>query len=116
MNEATHCTTVEVPSGSCSLERKVVVEYSPATAIDKIGANKVSVAYDKTGQQLVASFGKLAQQVSLVVSNVAGKTLLANNYKQVDGFSEDLSMLMPQLYISKVVADSKTYVNKFIKE
>ena len=65
---------------------------------------------------LVASFGKLAQQVSLVVSNVAGKTLLANNYKQVDGFSEDLSMLMPQLYISKVVADSKTYVNKFIKE
>ena len=115
-DEATHCTTVEVPSGSCSLERKVVVEYSPVTAIDKIGANKVSVAYDKTGQQLVASFGKLAQQVSLVVSNVAGKTLLANNYKQVDGFSEDLSMLMPQLYISKVVADSKTYVNKFIKE
>ena len=35
-DEATHCTTVEVPSGSCSLERKVVVEYSPATAIDMI--------------------------------------------------------------------------------
>ena len=115
-DEATHCTTVEVPSGSCSVERRIVVEYSPVTAISKVEATKASVAYDKVGQQLVASFGKLAQQVSLVVSNVAGKTLLANNYKQVDGFSEDLSMLTPQLYISKVVADNKTYVNKFIKE
>lgn len=113
---ATHCTTVEVPSASCLSERKIIVDYHAATAINTIENNKGKVAYDKSSQQLVASLGKLSKNVSLVVSNVAGKPLLANSYRLADGFVEDLSMLMPQLYISKVVADNKTYVNKFVKE
>lgn len=42
--------------------------------------------------------------------------MLANSYSQVSSFSEDISMLMPQVYISKVVADDKTFIYKFMKE
>lgn len=45
-----------------------------------------------------------------------GKTMFNSAYHNVSGFSADLSMLKPQLYISKVVADGDTFVTKFIKE
>lgn len=51
----------------------------------------------------------------LSVSDTNGKQMLDGIYNNVHGFSVDLSMLQPRLYISKVVADDSTYVNKFAK-
>ena len=52
----------------------------------------------------------------MLVSNGMGKTMLSGTYHNVSGFSADMSMLQPQLYISKVVADGETFVTKFVKE
>ena len=42
--------------------------------------------------------------------------MLNGAYHNVSGFSADMSMLQPQLYISKVMADGETFVTKFVKE
>ena len=51
----------------------------------------------------------------LSVSDTNGKQMLDGIYNNVYGFSVDLSDLEPQIYISKVVADDCTYINKFVK-
>ncbi len=42
------------------------------------------------------------------------KQMLEQTYSKVNSLSVDLSMLSPQLYISRVVADDHTYICKFI--
>lgn len=63
----------------------------------------------------MASFPQGAKNVLLSVSDTSGRQMLDGTYNNVYGFSVDLSMLQPRLYISKVVADDSTYVNKFAK-
>ena len=74
------------------------------------------MTYDSASKKFTASFDSQKKQVSWLVSNMAGKLMLTNSYSQVSSFSEDISMLMPQVYISKVVADDKTFISKFMKE
>ncbi|MDY5182094.1 MAG: hypothetical protein SPK35_00115, partial [Prevotella sp.] len=71
--------------------------------------------YDAQKSSLVASFPQGAKNVLLSVSDTNGKQMLDGIYNNVYGFSVDLSDLEPQIYISKVVADDCTYINKFVK-
>ena len=115
-NKESKCTAIEVPSASCTKERRIQVEYSTSTGITDVKTGQNKMTYDSASKKFTASFDSQKKQVSWLVSNMAGKLMLANSYSQVSSFSEDISMLMPQVYISKVVADDKTFISKFMKE
>ncbi len=115
-NKESKCTAIEVPSASCTKERRIQVEYSTSTGITDVKTGQNKMTYDSASKKFTASFDSQKKQVSWLVSNMAGKLMLANSYSQVSSFSEDISMLMPQVYISKVVADDKTFIYKFMKE
>lgn len=115
-NKESKCTAIEVPSASCTKERRIQVEYSTSTGITDVKTGQNKITYDSASKKFTASFDSQKKQVSWLVSNMAGKLMLANSYSQVSSFSEDISMLMPQVYISKVVADDKTFISKFMKE
>ena len=74
------------------------------------------MGYNAATKCLVGSFANNCKDVSMLVSNGMGKTMLNGAFHNVSGFSADMSMLQPQLYISKVVADGETFVTKFVKE
>ena len=112
---ASRSITFDVPTADTSSESTVVVEYPEGTAVDNASLNKPKVSYDAQKSSLVASFPQGAKNVLLSVSDTNGKQMLDGIYNNVYGFSVDLSMLQPRLYISKVVADDSTYVNKFAK-
>lgn len=112
---ASRSITFDVPTADTSSESTVVVEYPEGTAVDNASLNKPKVSYDAQKSSLVASFPQGAKNVLLSVSDTNGKQMLDGTYNNVHGFSVDLSMLQPRLYISKVVADDSTYVNKFAK-
>ena len=112
---ASRSITFDVPTADTSSESTVVVEYPEGTAVDNASLNKPKVSYDAQKSSLVASFSQGAKNVLLSVSDTNGRQMLDGTYNNVHGFSVDLSMLQPRLYISKVVADDSTYVNKFAK-
>ena len=112
---ASRSITFDVPTADTSSESTVVVEYPEGTAVDNASLNKPKVSYDAQKSSLVASFPQGAKNVLLSVSDTNGRQMLDGTYNNVHGFSVDLSMLQPRLYISKVVADDSTYVNKFAK-
>ena len=112
---ASRSITFDVPTADTSSESTVVVEYPEGTAVDNASLNKPKVSYDAQKNSLVASFPQGAKNVALSVSDTSGRQMLDGTYNNVHGFSVDLSMLQPRLYISKVVADDSTYVNKFAK-
>ena len=112
---ASRSITFDVPTADTSSESTVVVEYPEGTAVDNASLNKPKVSYDAQKNSLVASFPQGAKNVLLSVSDTNGKQMLDGTYNNVHGFSVDLSMLQPRLYIRKVVADYSTYVNKFAK-
>ena len=112
---ASRSITFDVPTADTSSESTVVVEYPEGTAVDNASLNKPKVSYDAQKNSLVASFPQGAKNVLLSVSDTNGRQMLDGTYNNVHGFSVDLSMLQPRLYISKVVADDSTYVNKFAK-
>lgn len=111
------CTTVEVPYGSCSVDRTVIVKYSETLSTDIVSAkaDKMKIVYERNSKKLKGSFESTKKKVALEISNSMGKTVLRNTYSNVNSFTEDLTNLFPQLYIGKVVADNQTYVRKFIK-
>ena len=111
------CTTVEVPYGSCSVDRTVIVKYSETLSTDIVSAkaDKMKIVYERNSKKLKGSFDRTKKKVALEISNSMGKTVLRNTYSNVNSFTEDLTNLFPQLYIGKVVADNQTYVRKFIK-
>lgn len=115
-DDATTCTTVEVPIADCSQERVIRVDYQHVTAVNNINNHNAKVGYDATKKCLVGTFPDNRKDVSMLVSNGMGKTMLNSAYHNISSFSADLSMLQPQLYISKVVADGETFVTKFIKQ
>lgn len=115
-DDATTCTTVEVPTADCSQEHVIKVDYQHVTAVNNINNHNAKVGYDATKKCLVVTFPDNRKDVSMLVSNGMGKTMLNSAYHNISSFSADLSMLQPQLYISKVVADGETFVTKFIKQ
>ena len=115
-DDATTCTTVEVPTADCSQEHVIKVDYQHVTAVNNINNHNAKVGYDATKKCLVGTFPDNRKDVSMLVSNGMGKTMLNSAYHNISSFSADLSMLQPQLYISKVVADGETFVTKFIKQ
>ena len=112
---ASRSITFDVPTADTSSESTVVVEYPEGTAVDNASLNKPKVSYDAQKSSLVASFPQGAKNVLLSVSDTNGKQMLDGIYNNVYGFSVDLSDFEPQIYISKVVADDCTYINKFVK-
>ena len=113
---ATKTTTIEVATDDCSKARVIKVSFDSATAVDNISSNGSKVGYNAATKCLVGSFANTCKDVSMLVSNGMGKTMLNGTYHNVSGFSADMSMLQPQLYISKVMADGETFVTKFVKE
>lgn len=112
---ASRSITFDVPTADTSSESTVVVEYPEGTAVDNASLNKPKVSYDAQKNSLVATFPQGAKNVLLSVSDTNGKQMLDGIYNNVYGFSVDLSDFEPQIYISKVVADNCTYINKFVK-
>ena len=112
---ASRSITFVVPAADTSSQSTVVVEYSEDTAVDNASLNKPMVSYDAQKNSLVATFPQRAKNVLFSVSDTNGKQMLDGTYNNVCGFSVDLSDLKPQIYISKVVADDCTYINKFVK-
>ena len=113
---ATKTTTIEAATDDCSKARVIKVSFDSATAVDNISSNSSKVGYNAATKCLVGSFANTCKDVSMLVSNGMGKTMLNGTYHNVSGFSADMSMLQPQLYISKVMADGETFVTKFVKE
>ena len=113
---ATKTTTIEAATDDCSKARVIKVSFDSATAVDNISSNSSKVGYNAATKCLVGSFANNCKDVSMLVSNGMGKTMLNGTYHNVSGFSADMSMLQPQLYISKVMADGETFVTKFVKE
>ena len=113
---ATKTTTIEAATDDCSKARVIKVSFDSATAVDNISSNSSKVGYNAATKCLVGSFASTCKDVSMLVSNGMGKTMLSGTYHNVSGFSADMSMLQPQLYISKVMADGETFVTKFVKE
>ncbi|MGN1257397.1 MAG: T9SS type A sorting domain-containing protein, partial [Candidatus Limisoma sp.] len=111
---AKQCVTFEVPMTACSSETNVVVEYYGNTAIDAISGSSSKVSYDAQRRCLVATFPQVTRNIAVTVCNSLGKQMLEQTYNKVNSFSIDLSKLSPQLYISRVVADDRTYICKFI--
>lgn len=54
-NAESKCTTIEVPSASCSMERRIEVEYATSSAVASITANDSKVAYDSASTKFIAS-------------------------------------------------------------
>ena len=54
-NAESKCTTIEVPSASCSMERRIEVEYATSSAVASITANDAKVAYDSASTKFIAS-------------------------------------------------------------
>ena len=111
---AKQCVSFNIPEAACSSETSVVVEYYGNTAVDTISGSSSNVSYDAQRRCLIATFPQETQNVAVTVCNSLGKQMLEQTYSKVNSLSVDLSMLSPQLYISRVVADDHTYICKFI--
>ena len=49
------CTTIEVPSASCSMGHRIEVEYATSSAVASITANDAKIAYDSASTKFIAS-------------------------------------------------------------
>ena len=54
-NAESKCTTIEVPSASCSMEHRIEVEYATSSAVASITANDAKIAYDSASTKFIAS-------------------------------------------------------------
>lgn len=115
-DENTHCTTFKTPKLACDAQQVIEVKYTEeVTSVKGLNLEQSKVYYDSDTQQLIGTFPTYKQDISLSVCDAAGVRHLSRNFEGQKKFSQDVSMLSPQMYIMNVVADKDSYIYKFMK-
>lgn len=115
-DELSSCTSVPVPTTDCNSAITVTLrQSSPTGHVGAIDACRHSVIYDSATATLKARFSEPVGCATLSVRNLAGIELLSRSYSGVTEVSENLSNLVPAVYVCTVKADSFTNITKICK-
>lgn len=76
---------------------------------------QINVYPNPTSEKLNLNFEKSYNEVSVVISNLTGKTVLTTSAKNSANIALDFSTLSKGLYILNILADDVFYVEKIIK-
>lgn len=113
-SEGDKCLTVKVPEQNCSAPVSVEIEYTPA-ALSGVTTGNVRVYYDRTRDSVVALLGTTRHNVELSFYSLAGRRFFNKCYGDAACINEDISGMMPQLFLCELTSDELFFVNKIKK-
>jgi len=83
---------------------------------ENFNQKKLRVYPNPTSGNLNLHFEKSYKEISIIISNLSGKTVLATSANNIAKITLDISSLSKGLYILNIITDDGFYVEKIIKD
>lgn len=76
----------------------------------------LSLYPNPTSEKLNLKYDKTYKEISIVISDLSGKSILKRSVNNLAEFTLDISTFSKGIYILKIIADDQVYVEKIIKK